>query len=87
MPNIKSQVKRARTNEEARQANAAKKSEVRTAIKKVETLAAEGKKAEAEVALNHAISLLDRYAQQGVLTRNSADRKKAHLQALVGGLK
>lgn len=86
MPNIKSQIKRDRTNEEARQANAAKKSELRTAIKKVEALAAQAKKAEAESALRDAISLLDRCAQQGVITRNSADRKKAHLQALVGGL-
>ena len=86
MPNIKSQIKRDRTNEEARQANAAKKSELRTAIKKVEAFAAQAKKAEAENALRDAISLLDRCAQQGVITRNSADRKKAHLQALVGGL-
>ena len=86
MPNIKSQIKRTRTNEQARQDNASKKSELRTATKKVETLVAEGKKAEAENALREVISLLDRAAQQGVITRNSADRKKAHLQALVGGL-
>ncbi len=86
MPNIKSQIKRTRTNEQARQDNASKKSELRTATKKVEALVAEGKKAEAENALREVISLLDRAAQQGVITRNSADRKKAHLQALVGGL-
>ena len=86
MPNIKSQIKRTRTNEQARQDNASKKSELRTATKKVEALVAEGKKAEAETALREVISLLDRAAQQGVITRNSADRKKAHLQALVGGL-
>ena len=86
MPNIKSQIKRTRTNEQARQDNASKKSELRTATKKVEGLVAEGKKAEAETALREVISLLDRAAQQGVITRNSADRKKAHLQALVGGL-
>ncbi|MDY6392663.1 MAG: 30S ribosomal protein S20 [Bacilli bacterium] len=86
MPNIKSQIKRTRTNEQARQDNASKKSELRTATKKVEALVAEGKKVEAETALREVISLLDRAAQQGVITRNSADRKKAHLQALVGGL-
>ena len=86
MPNIKSQIKRTRTNEQARQDNASKQSELRTATKKVEGLVAEGKKAEAETALREVISLLDRAAQQGVITRNSADRKKAHLQALVGGL-
>ena len=87
MPNIKSQIKRARTNDEARAANAARKSEYRNASKKVEALAAEGKKAEAAEALKHAISLLDKAAQDGILARNSADRKKAHLQALVAGIK
>ena len=83
MANIKSQIKRDRTNEEARAKNAACKSEVRTAIKKVETLAAEGKKDEAKAALSNAISLLDRYSQTGVISVNSANRKKAHLQKLV----
>ncbi|MBE6126988.1 MAG: 30S ribosomal protein S20 [Erysipelotrichaceae bacterium] len=82
MPNIKSQIKRDKTNEEARQVNASKKSEARTAIKKVETLVAEGKKEEALVALKEAISLLDKLAQAGVIAKNSADRKKAHLQAI-----
>ncbi|MCR5491521.1 MAG: 30S ribosomal protein S20 [Bacilli bacterium] len=86
MANIKSQIKRAGTNEKARQANAAAKSETRTAIKKVETLVAEGKKAEAEEALKVAISLLDRNAQLGVYAKNSADRKKAHLQRIVAAL-
>lgn len=86
MPNIKSQIKRDRTNEAARQANASRKSEARTAIKKVEALAAEGKKAEAEAALREAISLLDRLAQDGILAKNSADRKKAHLQGVVAKL-
>ena len=87
MPNIKSQIKRDKTNEEARQFNASKKSEVRTAIKKVEALVAEGKKAEAEEALKSTISLLDKAAQSGILAKNSADRKKAHLQSIVGALK
>lgn len=82
MPNIKSQIKRDKTNEEARKANASKKSEVRTAIKKVETLVEEGKKEEALLALKEAISLLDKLAQSGVIAKNSADRKKAHLQAI-----
>ncbi len=83
MPNIKSQIKRDRTNKEANAKNSAIKNEVRTAIKKVEALAAEGKKDEAKVALNHAVSLLDRYSQTGVISVNSANRKKAHLQKLV----
>ena len=82
MPNIKSQIKRDRTNEEARQANASRKSETRTAIKKVEALVAEGKKEEALALLPEAISLLDKLAQDGIIARNSASRKKAHLQSI-----
>ena len=83
MANIKSQIKRDRTNEEARAKNAAQKSELRTAIKKVEALAAEGKKEEATKAFREATALLDRYSQKGVISVNSANRKKAHLQKLV----
>lgn len=83
MPNIKSQIKRDLTNEKARQHNASFKSEVRTACKKVETLAAEGKKDEAKEALKAAVSLLDKIAQEGILKPNNADRKKAHLESVV----
>lgn len=86
MPNIKSQIKRDQTNELARQRNASFKSEVRTAIKKVEALAAEGKKEEAKAALPEAISLLDKIAAAGVIKQNNADRKKAHLEKIVAAL-
>lgn len=87
MPNIKSQIKRDQTNELARQRNAAAKSKARTAIKKVETLAAEGKKEEAVKALADAMSILDKVAQDGIIAKNNADRKKAHLQEVVANLK
>ncbi|HBS02528.1 MAG TPA: serine--tRNA ligase, partial [Firmicutes bacterium] len=48
MPNIKSQIKRDQTNKAANLANNSIKSELRTAIKKVEALVKEGKKEEAE---------------------------------------
>ncbi len=86
MPNIKSQIKRVNTNEASREKNASAKSEAKTAIKKVEALAAEGKKEEAALALKEAISLLDKLAQAGVIAQNNADRKKAHLQGLVAKL-
>jgi ribosomal protein S20 len=58
----------------------------RTAIKKVETLVAAGKKSEATEALKEAISLLDQLAQRGTISGNSCSRKKAHLQHIVAGL-
>ena len=86
MANIKSQIKRNRTNEEARARNASKKSEIRTAVKKVETLAADGKKEEALVALKEAVSLLDQAVQAGILSENAAKRRKSHLQKVVNAL-
>ncbi len=86
MPNIKSQIKRDQTNKAANLANKSAKSELHTAIKKVETLVQEGKKEEAVVALNHAISLLDKLSGKGIVSVNSANRKKAHLQHAVDGI-
>lgn len=86
MPNIKSQIKRDETNKAANLANKSAKSELRTAIKKVEALVAEGKKEEATAALNAAISLLDKISQKGIISVNSANRKKAHLQHAVAAL-
>ena len=83
MPNIKSQIKRDGTNKAANAKNSAEKNRVRTAIKKVEALVKEGKKEEATAALNHAISLLDKVSQKGIISVNSANRKKAHLQHAV----
>jgi small subunit ribosomal protein S20 len=87
MANIKSQIKRNETNELAREKNNAMKNDARTAIKKVETLSAAGKKEEAQAALSDAISKLDQLAQHGTISENSCSRKKAHLQHLVAGLK
>ncbi len=87
MPNIKSQIKRDATNKAANEKNSAAKSEARTAAKKVEPLVKEGHKEEAVKDLNEAISLFDRLAQKGVVAKNNADRKKAHLQRIVDELK
>lgn len=87
MPNIKSQIKRDATNKAANEKNNSERSRVRTAMKKVEALAAEGKKEEATAALNEAISLLDKLAQSGVIAVNNANRKKAHLQRVVADIK
>lgn len=87
MANIKSQIKRNETNELAHEKNSAAKATVRTAVKKVETLAASGKKAEAAEALKEAVSLLDQLAQKGTISDNSCSRKKAHLQKVVAAIK
>ena len=79
MPNIKSSIRSVKTDAERRATNAAKKSAVRTVAKKVEAKVAEGNKAEAEVTLKNASSLLDKAAQSGVISKNAAARKKSKL--------
>ena len=79
MPNIKSSIRSVKTDAERRATNAAKKSAVRTVAKKGEAKVAEGNKAEAEVTLKNASSLLDKAAQDGVISKNAAARKKSKL--------
>ena len=87
MANIKSQIKRNRTNEEARKINASAKSACRTASKKVR-LAVEAKDlAKAEEALRAAFRLIDKTVSDGVQHENTAARQKAELQRLVNSIK
>ncbi|MGI6644237.1 MAG: 30S ribosomal protein S20 [Bacilli bacterium] len=79
MPNIKSQIKRVKTNEKARNRNAQFKSSVRTAIKKTR-LAIEAKDKElAEKNYLVAISLIDRAVTKNIIHKNKAARLKSNL--------
>ena len=83
MANIKSQIKRNRTNELARERNKAAKSALRTASKKVR-LAVEAKDlAAAEKNLVEAFRLIDKSVSDGVQHKNTASRQKGALQRLV----
>lgn len=86
MANIKSQTKRIDVAARNNKINVARKSELKTATKKVEEAVKRNEKEVANAALKEAIALLDRYSQLGTLTVNSAKRKKAHLTKLVNGL-
>ena len=87
MANIKSQIKRNRTNEKARQRNASAKSAVRTACKKVR-LAVEAKDlAKAEELLKAAFRLIDKTVSDGIQHENTAARQKGELQRLVNSIK
>lgn len=87
MANIKSQVKRIEIGEIRNAKRSAEKAKAHTIVKKVETLVAAKKKADAAIALKKAASVLDKLAQDHVISDNSASRKKAHLQKEVAGLK
>ena len=78
MANIKSQIKRNRTNEAARERNKAVRSEVKTRVKHAERAATEGAEDAAELT-KQAIRSIDRAAQKGVFHRNAAARRKSRL--------
>ena len=87
MANIKSQIKRNITNEKAHQRNAAAKSALRTASKKVK-LAVEAKDLKlAEELLVKAFSLIDKSVSDGVQHKNTAARQKATLSNLVNSIR
>jgi small subunit ribosomal protein S20 len=81
MANIKSQKKRNRQNEVARQRNKALMSDLKTSIKKVESAAAAGEPTDA--LFQDAQKKIDVAAQKGVLHPNTAARKKSRLAASV----
>lgn len=86
MANIKSQKKRIRTNEKARQRNASYKSSMRTAIKAV-VKACEAKDVElAKKLLPLAVSKIDCSVSKGIQHKNTAARQKSHLMTLVNAL-
>ena len=83
MANIKSQIKRNKQNEKARQRNKAVKSSLRTSVRKFREAADGGNAAEAETELRAACRLLDKAASKGVIHKNQAANKKSALaQAL-----
>ena len=86
MPNIKSQVKRVKTNEKRRQFNASYKASMRTAIKNVE-VAIENKNVEAaKEAYNTANKKLDKAVAKGICHKNFAARQKSRLSKKINCL-
>jgi small subunit ribosomal protein S20 len=87
MANIKSQIKRIKTSEKARLRNAARKSAVRTAIKKVKK-AVEAKDLElAKTLTNQAYKLIDKSVSDKIQHEKTAARQKSEIANLVNGLK
>ena len=79
MANIKSQIKRNKTNERRAVANKAVRTALKTSTKKVRTAVAEG---DAEAALERsreAARALDKAASKGVVHKRTAARRKSRL--------
>ena len=77
MANIKSQIKRIKTNERRRLRNKSVKSSVKTAIRKFREAAEAGDKDQALVLLRDASRKLDKAAGKGVIHANQAANKKS----------
>ncbi|WP_068251755.1 30S ribosomal protein S20 [Janibacter corallicola] len=86
MANIKSQIKRVKTNNEATERNRAYKSELRTWIRKVRAAVAEGDAETAKSALLTASKKLDKAVSKGVIHQNQAANKKSALAKAVNTL-
>ena len=77
MANIKSQIKRVKTNEKARQRNKSVKSAVRTAIRRFREASAAGDTEKAVELQRAAAKALDKAASKGVIHKNQAANRKS----------
>jgi small subunit ribosomal protein S20 len=75
--NIKSQLKRIRTNEKARLRNKSIKSSLKTAIRRFREAAAAGENDRAQSELLAATRALDKAVSKGVIHRNQAANRKS----------
>ncbi|WP_026552211.1 30S ribosomal protein S20 [Arthrobacter sp. H20] len=86
MANIKSQKKRILTNEKARQRNNSVKSELKTAIRAVNTAVGSADKEAASSALQSASRKLDKAVSKGVVHKNNAANHKSAISKKVNAL-
>ena len=86
MANIQSAKKRIRSSARRTETNIARRSRIRTFLKKVEEAIVSGNKDEAQGALRAAQPELMRGVTKGVLHKNTASRKLSRLSARVKAL-
>lgn len=86
MANIKSQLKRIRTNEKARLRNKSIKSSLKTAVRRFREAAAAGEKDRALSQLQTASRQLDKAVSKGVIHRNQAANRKSAMAKRAGQL-
>ena len=79
MANIKSQIKRVKTNNKAQARNKSVSSSVKTAVRKFREAVAKGDAATTTTELRAASKALDVAVSKGVLHRNTAANKKSSM--------
>ena len=87
MANIKSSQKKNRQRVKREARNQARKSEMRTAVKKVRSAIGAKNAAGAKDALSEAVSLMDRAASRGTIKPRTASRSVSRLVVAVASLK
>lgn len=86
MPQIKSQMKRVKTNNKAHKLVVSQKSALKTAIKKVLAAVEAKDKEAAQAAYVECVSKLDKAVVKGIHHRNYADRQKSRLSAAINSI-
>ncbi|EFW08768.1 trigger factor protein [Actinomyces sp. oral taxon 178 str. F0338] len=86
MANIKSQIKRIRTNEKRRLRNQAVKSELKTLVRRTREAVEAGDQEKAVAALRVASRKLDVAVSKGVIHKNQAANRKSKLARRVASL-
>lgn len=86
MANIKSQIKRNKTNIKANERNKAVKTGLKNEIRRTREAVATGDKVVAEAALVKATKKLDKAASKGVIHQNQAANRKSALAKQVAAL-
>ncbi|MBW3070117.1 MULTISPECIES: 30S ribosomal protein S20 [unclassified Actinomyces] len=86
MANIKSQIKRIKTNEKARLRNKSIKSELKTYVRRTREAVEAGDKQAAEEHLRKASRKLDKAVSKGVIHRNQARNRKSKLAKRVNAM-
>ena len=86
MANIKSQIKRIKTNQKATERNRAYKSELRTVVRAARAAIVAGDKAVAEQKVQLASKKLDKGVSKGVIHKNQAANRKSKLAVKVAAL-
>ena len=86
MANIKSQIKRNKTNEKAHERNKAVKSELKTHVRRTREAVLAGDKEAAEKALVLATKKLDKAVSKGVIHQNQAANRKSAIAKQVNAL-
>ena len=81
MANIKSQIKRIKTNEKARQRNKATKSALKTSVRRFREASEAGDTTKATELARTASRALDRAASKGVIHKNQAANRKSAIAA------